>query len=379
MQPTFLPVLLGGGLGTYAMALSFFETYGITSYVLFDDGESPPPRARFLRAHAIPAWHMQGVRALMRLVDRYPLCERILIPCSDRTMAFAMEQREILRSKYHTILPSSDAYATICDRDILTARMAKKGLSLVPRLRFSSVGEFARRQASVSLPFPAVLCSESDAPAFVRRVKDREAVLAAASSYFASGQRDPLVLTPLVGGKMPLYKVTLAILDQRSHVRAAVQYRSVFRADVPFAKGQAFLAEPADAWTGSLLDVCGSTGFFGVCRVDTVFDEHGKAFVLDVHPTGGICTDLFRAAGISAARELLSTDTDRQTCTGCPSVYWRNVHDRKVVRTGSRRDVTEAMLRKANGFAFSPYTYEHGVQRFWTTLRRKFDRRVPNV
>ncbi len=376
MQQTFLPVLLGGGLAAYAMALSFFESYGITSYALFDDSDDAPPRAKFLRAHAIPSMPLQGMRALIRVADRYPLCDRILIPCTDRAMAFAMGIREMLRSQYRMILPSAASYAALCHRPSLAAHMAKQGISFVPQLSFSSVGEFARRQASVSVPFPALLCSQGDAPTFVRRVKDREEVLDLCTSFFASGQRQPLVLTPLVGGKMPVHKVILAILDKQSHVRAAVQYRSVFRTDIPFGKKQAFLAEAADALTASLLGVCASTGFCGICRIDTVFDEHATPFVLDIHPTAGACTDLFRAAGMSAAEGLLATDTERRSCTEYPAVYWRNVHDRAVMRAGAVRDAMEAMRRKAHGFAFSPFAYEHGMQRFWTTLRYTFGRRV---
>lgn len=366
MIDSLLPVLIGGDLGAYSVALSFYEAYGVCSHVFFDRAGNAPPHAPFLRAHAVSSLTSRGRDALMRFADAHGDQVLLLVPCTEAAMAFVMNERGTLSARYRMLLQDPSVFAVVRDRAALLAELSHLGVPVVPHLCFSSVGEFARKQAATPVAYPAILLpTDRYASPTCRpvRVDTRADVLAAVSACFSTGYRGELMLRSVIGAQAPLLKTLVVIQDRACRVVAAVQARSVLRGEEGNACA-ALLAEPPDRAALALCRASERLGYCGVACFDLAYDGHGRAYVLDMHPCGGRHVDLLRAAGISLARLLVTQVQGGESppCLQYPEVYWRCISDRTVVREGTSREVAEAMRRLAHGFAFCPFSYEWGTR-----------------
>lgn len=83
-QP-FIPIILGGNLGAYSIARSFYEAYKVTSLVLCTMVTGPIDHSRFIEPLVEPKM-IQPEVLLKRLKDidiRYPETKKILLASTE--------------------------------------------------------------------------------------------------------------------------------------------------------------------------------------------------------------------------------------------------------------------------------------------------------
>ncbi len=352
-----LPILVGGGLGAYSVALSFFEAFGVHAHVVHPRTDRLCRRAAFLHAHPVASLGAQAVREVCRLCEGRGRDTALVVPCDETAAACLLHERADLPSDASLLLPDASVGALLCDRAQTLACLNRLGIPTIPHIVFSSVGELARQQAAGAVTFPAVLAS-AERTSLVRAscVASRADAFAAASAIFGAGCRDALLLRSVLTGRSPLQKTLVTVHDRTCRVTGAVLARSVTPTDPAAPRYTALLAEAQDAFSSRLCRAAEQLGCRGVIQYDIVYDANGRPFVWDLHLSAGEHVDVLRACGISLARTLVEQARGEQTtaCMRYPAVYWHTASARIVRRTGIPREAKEAMARQATGFAFEP-------------------------
>ncbi|WP_035054076.1 carboxylate--amine ligase [Carnobacterium pleistocenium] len=105
---TFIPVLLGGNLGAYSTARSFYEAYKVTSLVLCTMVTGPIDHSIFIDPVVEPKMMQPEVLInLLKDIDtRYPNKKKILLASSDNSVELIINHKELFPSDW--IIPYVD-------------------------------------------------------------------------------------------------------------------------------------------------------------------------------------------------------------------------------------------------------------------------------
>ena len=373
MQPTLVPVLLGLDLNAYSMAISFYESFGVTSHAFGRYRCGITEHSRFVKTHIVPALSERetAVAALLSFARAHKDAYLVLVPCADRYVELAEDVRDRLSPFFHFFLPREEVFRTVSDKASFYALCDGFGIRHPPTHRIRSAKELSALGEDEAR-YPAVL-KPSDTNAYYRHPfvgmkkvyfpKDRTEALAVATAVFASGYRGTLLLQPYIGEGRAVAKTLTVCVDRHSRVCAAVLARAVLEERAPTARGNysALLTEPLDGFCRSLCCMLTDVGYTGIANLDLLYDADGTPYVLELNARQGRSCDHVRAAGVHLAAFLYAQMTGGVSAVRLqyPTVYWRCVSDRCVRLFAPREeDVLQCMQRRAHGFAFSPFSYE---------------------
>ncbi len=363
-----LPILLGGDLNCYSMALAFYEAgvshsvalgryrLGVTSFsrfakqVIDKDMESDEGRRR----------------AIYRVMSMYPGFRPILVGCTDEYASFLIRERESFPEEVIIPSPSIEALA-YADKEIFGAACAKNDIR-VPRTVVLKESE----SVPYVLPFlypvvmkPAVSEEYWHHPfAGMRKVwfpRSRQEAEDILGKMRAAGYRG----TVLLQEKLPICDTDNYVLtvysDRTGRARAMAYGRVLLEEHTPRGLGNhaAILTMPAPPIAKKLLAFLDEIGYSGFANFDLIMHPHtGELYVLEMNLRQGRSNHYMTAAGLNPAGLLLSDHCAREPLpfsVAIPDVLWHSVPLSVVYSQVKEGALCDRLRRlEARGRAVSP-------------------------
>lgn len=366
MKNRLIPVLLGLDLGAYAVALSFYETYGVTSHAF---GRYPCGITRYssiVRTHIVPDLLEEGgVAALLSFSARYPDADLFLVPCGDWYLRFAQRHRDALSTAYRMYLPEKTLTDRISDKAEFLHLLDAAGLPHPETRVLSYMRDAPLFAHDPTVGFPAVLKAADSTEYYahpfpgMKKVdfpttpKEAETLL---KRIYASGYRGKVLWQKYVDADRA--ETLTLFLDNRSRVRVSVRARVVLEERAPGARGNyaALITLPPDGLCRTLGDFAAGLGYTGFCNFDILY-RGDQPYVLEMNPRQGRSCDYLRAAGVSLAACLLTAAGGGvlPVKQNYPRILWRCVSARTVRRYGARDCRGEVERLEREGFSISPF------------------------
>lgn len=161
----FLPVLVGGDIGTYAMARAFFERYGVTSVVLSEDLTGPIGNSAFIDVQVVSlgSTHAQVAEQLVHVAQG--LREKIgtgvsllLLTNSDWYVESIAAERAALEPWYKLTVPTLDTFTLVGDKVSFNQIAQRVGMRIPQTVvaNFQDADAPGWQPPEISLRFPVV-------------------------------------------------------------------------------------------------------------------------------------------------------------------------------------------------------------------------------
>lgn len=154
-EPNFVPIILGGDIGAYALGREFHEAYGVTSIALIQEVIGVIKHSRIFEHEAVESLHVDQVRsAVERIMLRNPGKTPLLITNSEACIPVLSEVRGHIEGAV-TPTPDLSVIERTSDKFRFGELCREFGLDtpLTERIEFAGS---ATMPAPSALPFPVV-------------------------------------------------------------------------------------------------------------------------------------------------------------------------------------------------------------------------------
>ena len=364
-----IPILLGGDLNCYSMALAFYEagvrhSVGLGRYRLGITAHS-----RFVRQviDARMESDMGRLAAIRAVKERYPNKRAVLIGCTDEYANFLIREKMNLGEDF--LIPSPPlsvlAYA---DKTAFGKAMEARGIPTPETVYL--IGEDS---VPSELPFryPAVLKPTSSEKYWkhpflgMRKVyfpKSRDEAERIRKTIRAAGYRGILLLQEYIPSYDTDNYVLTTYSDSRGRVVGAAFGRVLREEHTPKGLGNpaAILTERLPHECRSLLEFLEEVGYRGFANFDFIRHPQNKnLYVLEMNLRQGRSNHYMTAAGLNPAGLVISDCVMQQRLPfreAIADVFWHSV-PLEVVYSGVRDGALLRHLQKlvAVGRAVSPF------------------------
>ena len=151
----FLPVVLGGDIGAYALCREFHEAYGVRPVVVSTGFIGAISHSRILSTLAIPSLTREGLLpAIARIAAEHPDVTPLVVANTDQLIELLEDVRDELPETVVCPVPPRPAFDAVCDKDVFSRLCREHGLD-APRTEVVRLAGDATIAPS-ALPFPVV-------------------------------------------------------------------------------------------------------------------------------------------------------------------------------------------------------------------------------
>mgnify|MGYP001035142293 CR=1 FL=1 len=338
-DPGFDVVMIGSGLGIYALTRAFHEEYGVVSTVVAANAPAPMHRSVTCRVHE-PAGsgEQERLQALQDLAAGRPQGRPALLLCNnDSHVEFLARHAELLEQHYLLRVPSLETVNQLADKASF-AELCEQHDITVPSTRvldFRSGG--APEIGELPFDFPIVAKPAVGGPHAELRMAGKKKV------YFledlreledlrdrlhAAGFRDRFVLQELIPGDDTAMRSITAYRDARGTVTLLASAAVLLEEHTPEALGRPAAMITTDfpqqlEQARLLLD---ATGYVGFANVDIKEDPRdGSQRFLEINPRIGRNSYYVTGAGANVARFMVEDAVHGRTpepVVGLPEVLY---------------------------------------------------------
>lgn len=367
------PVLLGGDLNAYSMAMSFRDALGVKSEVFARERLAITELSSYINVHTVRGLNDCNV-AVPELISFAKSREGealLLVPCADWYVEMLEYARDALTEHFYFHIPKFEVWRAVSDKASFTCLMDKYG---VPHPKTEIFDEkfkdFQRRGMKMRPPF---VLKPSDSTEYwrnpfpeMKKVYFPQSLGEAkkiAEKIYASGYGGRILLQEYVGnagGTKNASASTLTVYMTREGKAArAVLGDILLEERGPTARGNysAIVTRELDSLSHSLIAMLEGIKYTGIANFD-ILSADGESYCLELNPRQGRSFDYMRCAGVNLAQLLISDikgekiEPDFKYSDG----IWRCVGRRTVQKHSRER----ALLKKAailekNGRAFCAY------------------------
>ncbi len=366
-QRKIIPVLLGGDLNAYSVALAFHEAYGCISHAFVRYKCGATENSHFIKTHHCSDIDCveAAVPELLKFASQNSSAELYLIPCADWYVSMLERARHILSAVYKIHIPEADHHRILSDKLRFYGEMERAGISYPPYIGFER-GEKPTVKKLSSIEYPAVLKPSDSTEYWNHKFKDMRKVYfpntpgeAAGLVYKISdsGYSGSIILQKKVGGDKD-NRVLTTFSDSKGRVVRAVLGKVILEESGKTSMGNhsAIITIPPDKISYELIDYLNSIRYKGMANFDIMFDGE-KSYVLELNPRQGRSCDYLRAAGVNIA-ELFVKNGRREDISplfSYKSVYWHYPSHRSVMKYSPVGLGREADIINCRGASYSPY------------------------
>lgn len=380
-----VPVILGGDLNAYSVALSFFEKYGVMSHVFARAKLGVTSDSAFIKLHIVENLDdvNAAVPALVKFAEKNHGVAPILIPAADWYMQMLQYARDTLVGYYYFHIPSFEIWRVVSSKSDFCRLAEKYGISY-PKT------EIIRKEIADE---PSVSCVDSEkyrdgeGKVFVLKPSDsteywkhkfsgmrkvyytrseREA-RELSKKIFSAGYDGELLLQEKIGkGKSARSYVLTTYSDRLGVVRRAVFGKVVLeeRGQTSGGNYSAILTTPLNDFTKKIINMLNSIGYRGIANID-ILKSDNKFFVLELNARQGRSCDYLRGANFSIA-ELLVCDMEERKIKEkftYPDLLWSAVAYRFVIRWCNKEDSSLCERLYREKMFFTPHDTEKNLKR----------------
>lgn len=369
-----LPVLLGGDLNAYSMALSFKKKFGIASEVFARDKLAVTELSSFINLHVVESLDdcNSAVPALVEFALKHRDKKLILIPCADWYVEMLEFARDALSEYYFFHIPSFEIWRAVSDKSSFTALMDKYSVSHPKTEIFDEkFTDFQKRGMKMRPPF--VLKPADSSEYWRNKFEGMEKVyfpssldeaLKIGQKIYSSGYSGKLLLQERIGahnGADAESSVLTTYSDMNGRVKAAVLGDVLLEERGRTSRGNysAIITKPLDEISYRLINMLDGIGYTGVANFD-ILCLGEKRYCLELNARQGRSFDYTRSAGLSLA-ELLVKDMRGEKIEEhleFKEGFWRAVSKRTVVKySKNKRLLHKALYLEKHGRAVTPYDF----------------------
>ena len=375
------PVLLGGDLNAYSMAMSFAEHIGAVSEVFARERLAVTDLSSYINFHTVRDLNDCNV-AVPELLSFAKLRhgERLLlVPCADWYVEMLEYARDALTEHFYFNIPSFEVWRAVSDKASFTQLMDKYGISHPKTEIFDEKFiDFQKRGIKMRPPF---VLKPSDSSEYWRNpFPDMKKVYFPASlgearriaeKIYASGYSGKLLLQEYVGaGSTFASPSTLTVyMNRRAKAIRAVLGDVVLEENGPTARGNysAIITKELTSLARSLIEMLEDVKYTGIANFD-ILSFGGKDYCLELNPRQGRSCDHLRCAGVSLA-ELLISDMNAEPQKAdfeYREGVWRCVFRRTLQRYSRNKDLVRRAVeleRKGAGFCVYDRKFDMSLRR----------------
>ena len=151
----FLPVVLGGDIGAYALCREFHEAYGVRPVIMSTGFIGAIAHSKILSTHTVPALAREElISGLAQIAAERPGVTLLLVANTDPLIELLEEVHDELPEQVVCPLPPRAAFDAVCDKGVFTRLCGEHGLD-TPRTEVVRLAG-NERIAPSELPFPVI-------------------------------------------------------------------------------------------------------------------------------------------------------------------------------------------------------------------------------
>ncbi|MBE6536507.1 MAG: hypothetical protein E7673_01000 [Ruminococcaceae bacterium] len=352
------PVLLGGDLNAYSMAMSFAEAFGVVSEVFSRERLAITDFSSYINNHTVRglAEIEVAVPELISFAKSRAGEKLLLIPCADWYVEMLEYARDALTGHFYFHIPDFEVWRAVSDKASFTRLMDKYG---VPHPKTEIFDEkfqdFQKKGAKMRPPF---VLKPSDSSEYWRNpFPDMKKVYFVNSlgeakkigeRIYSSGYGGKIILQEYIGdfSEKATASTLTVYMDRYGRAVRAVLGDILLEELGPTARGNysAIVTRPLDSLSRALILMLEGIKYTGIANFD-ILSSGGKSFCLELNPRQGRSFDYLRCAGVNIARLLLSDMNGEKIAPEFeyPNGIWRAVRRKTVQRHSTER----ALLKKA--------------------------------
>lgn len=381
-EKSILPVLLGGDLNAYSVALAFREAFGVSSHAFVRYKCGATENSRFIKTHAVAEADdaRVAVPELLRLAAEHSDAELYLVPCADWYVELLEDAKDALSDIYNIHIPRRNIWSGLKDKCSFYGIMNKSKLPY-PRFISFGVGEPITEKKLSEIKYPAVL-KPSDSTEYWRHpFPDMQKVYFPENAgeacgiiyrIFDAGYGGRVIVQNRVGSTAN-NRVLTTFSDNGGRVVRAVFGEVILEETgrTSYGNHSAIITLPLDELCFKLIDLLNGLGYTGIANFD-IMKDGAEEYVLEVNTRQGRSCDYLRAAGVNMAELLVLTASGEkiQPCFLYPEIYWHYPPHRTVLRYCHPRFSERAERLNKAGLGHSPYNnaFERGLRRAYVML-----------
>lgn len=305
-----VPVLLGGDLNAYSVALSFKQRFNVNSHVFTRYRCGATENSRFITTHLCSGICDSNVALpeLLLFASKHSGSRLLLIPCSDTYLEMLYEIRDAIEGLYLILIPSEEDYYTLTDKAQFYSLLRKYKIPS-PKSYAISKNEIGKIE-KLDISYPAVLkpsrSAEYNSCVFkgkkkVYFVNSKEEAAAIAERIYSSEYRGRLILQQKLSDRAQSFVLTTLSNSEGRVVRASLgKILMLERSDTGYGNYSAIMTTPLDCISLSLINMLNKISYRGIANFDIMRDGEG-AYCLELNARQGRSCDYLRASGISLA------------------------------------------------------------------------------
>ena len=348
------PVLLGGDLNAYSMAMAFRDAIGVASEVFARERLAVTDLSSYINFHTVRDLNDCNV-AVPELISfaRNRHTERLLlVPCADWYVEMLEYARDALTEHFYFHIPSFEVWRAVSDKASFTHLMDKYG---VPHPKTEIFDEkftdFQRLGAKMRPPF---VLKPADSSEYWRNpFPEMKKVYFPTSlgeakkigeRIYSSGYNGKIILQEYVSDATAS---TLTVyMNRRAVAIRAVLGDVLLEERGPTARGNysAILTREIDSISRSLIAMLEGIKYTGIANFD-ILSSNGVSYCLELNPRQGRSFDYMRCAGVNLASLLVADMNGERIAPNFEyeDGLWRCVSKRTVHKHSKER----ALMKKA--------------------------------
>ena len=356
----FIPVLLGGDLNAYSMAMAFAASFGSVSEVFARERLAVTDLSSYINLHTVKELDdcNYAVPALIDFANQRKDERLLLIPCADWYVEMLEYARDALAEHFYFNIPDFEVWRAVSDKSSFTALMNKYGIPHPKTEIFDEkFTDFQNRGMKMQPPF---VLKPSDSSEYWRNKFDGmkkvyftdslDEALKIGKMIYASGYTGKLLLQEYIAaqreGSASDASTLTVYMNGRSKAVRAVLGDILLEERGATSRGNysAIVTRALDGISYSLIDMLQDIGYTGIANFD-ILRSRGQSYCLELNPRQGRSCDYVRCAGINLA-QLLVSDMNAETVKpkfDYKDGVWRCVSKRTVVKNAADK----SLLKKA--------------------------------
>lgn len=371
-----MPVLLGGDLNAYSVALAFREAFGVCSHAFVRYKCGATENSAFIKTHICSG--LDNTRAMVAELFNFalqnPESDLYLIPCTDNYLEIVDEAKSELSKYYNILIPESEMRKKLTDKSLFMKEMEREGIEF-PRFVLFSEKEVITDKKMSEIDYPAVIKPTISAEYWKHPFKKMKKVYFPKNKVeafdtiykiFASGYGEGVILQEKISGEGTQFVLTTFSDKNGSVVRAALgEVVLEETGDTSQGNHAAIITAPLDEISKKLIKYLNKIKYVGFANFDIISDGN-KKYVLEMNARQGRSSDYLRCAGINIARLIVDAVKNKSIEPNFDyrEIYWHYPPHKLVMEYSDSKKLRDAQSLHAKGRSFSPYanSYE-GVKR----------------
>jgi D-aspartate ligase len=375
-----VPVLLGGDIGAYSMAVSFARAYGLTSHVFARERLGAVDNFEYIDLHIVKGLD-EPETAVPVLIDfaKKRKGERLmLIPCADWYMEMLEYARDALDGHFYFFIPDFEVWRVCSDKSSFGEMLSRYGISHPKTVVIDPyMKDFGKRFSDLKPPF---VLKAADSTEYWRNpfdgmekvffVASVDGIKRIAEKIFSSGYSGKIVAQEHIGfGKRSASAVLTVFCDENSRAVRAVLGDVLLDESGPTARGNytAIVTRELDKICYQLIEMLEKIGYTGVANIDIIYDEK-CSYCLELNPRQGRSFDYIRSAGIELSELFIKVmdgeRIDKNLEYKC--AFWHSVSKRTVKKYSSDKALLSravGMMREGRSISLDDYKKGRGIKR----------------